>query len=299
MQAAEELELRPSPGADPGRAPGCVNGREPRNTLPGELPFEDTALPWWERPPFSPSTDFVSSSFARVLSSVTVPPAGESRSEFGSGSAAPVEAWSDAPGANEAAGATRDSFMGELAEEADALSYESALRRGTRAFAEHLPGRAADAPEWTPTDANSEDEAAQREPFAAPGTDAEKRLASVTIRLSRAECAQLKQRAAEAGLTLSAYVRSCTFEAEALRAQVKEAIHAIRSDAMRPDAIRGALREDAHQEPRVEARAPTPEKNPPTPEATPFPRPAPLPGDDARRRWWQLRPHAKSLSAQA
>jgi len=50
------------------------------------------------------------------------------------------------------------------------------------------------------------------------------RSASVTIRLSRAECARLHQRAAEAGLTVSAYLRSCAVEAEGLRAQVKQAL---------------------------------------------------------------------------
>ena len=39
-----------------------------------------------------------------------------------------------------------------------------------------------------------------------------------------AECARLHQRAAEAGLTVSAYLRSCALEAEALRAQVKQAL---------------------------------------------------------------------------
>ena len=58
--------------------------------------------------------------------------------------------------------------------------------------------------------------------IAAPDRDL--RSASVTIRLSRAECARLHQRAAEAGLTVSAYLRSCAVEAEALRAQVKQAL---------------------------------------------------------------------------
>jgi len=55
--------------------------------------------------------------------------------------------------------------------------------------------------------------------------------ASITIRMSVAECAQLRQRAAEAGMTISAYLRSCTFEAEALRGQVKEALVQLRSAA--------------------------------------------------------------------
>lgn len=53
--------------------------------------------------------------------------------------------------------------------------------------------------------------------------------ASVTIRMSEAECEQLHQRAAEAGVTISAYLRSCTFEAEALRAQVKETLAQLRA----------------------------------------------------------------------
>jgi predicted DNA binding CopG/RHH family protein len=53
--------------------------------------------------------------------------------------------------------------------------------------------------------------------------------ASITIRLSRAECAQLHRRAAEAGVTVSAYLRSCTFEAESLRAMVKDTLAQLRS----------------------------------------------------------------------
>ncbi len=53
--------------------------------------------------------------------------------------------------------------------------------------------------------------------------------ASVTIRLRKAECVQLQERANEAGLTVSAYLRSCVFEAEALRAQVREALVQFRS----------------------------------------------------------------------
>jgi predicted DNA binding CopG/RHH family protein len=62
-------------------------------------------------------------------------------------------------------------------------------------------------------------------------TAAERNLksASITIRLSRVECAQLRKRAAEAGLTVSAYLRSCTFEAESLRALVKDTLAQLRS----------------------------------------------------------------------
>ncbi len=65
----------------------------------------------------------------------------------------------------------------------------------------------------------------------------EKRMrASVTVRMSNAEFAQLQQRAAEAGLTVSAYLRSCTFEVETLRAQVKQALAELRTARAQPAA---------------------------------------------------------------
>jgi hypothetical protein len=56
----------------------------------------------------------------------------------------------------------------------------------------------------------------------------DRKCASVTVRMSQAECDQLRERAAEANMTISAYLRSCTFEAEALRAQVKEVLTELR-----------------------------------------------------------------------
>lgn len=56
------------------------------------------------------------------------------------------------------------------------------------------------------------------------------KCASITIRLSQTECTQLRIRAAEAGLTVSAYLRSCTFEAESLRALVKDTLAQLRTD---------------------------------------------------------------------
>lgn len=53
--------------------------------------------------------------------------------------------------------------------------------------------------------------------------------ASITIRLSETECAQLRRRASDAGLTVSAYLRSCTFEAENLRALVKDTLAQLRT----------------------------------------------------------------------
>jgi hypothetical protein len=58
--------------------------------------------------------------------------------------------------------------------------------------------------------------------------------ASITIRMNKAECAQLHRRAAEAGLTVSAYLRSCTVEAESLRTMVKETLAQLRSAPAKP-----------------------------------------------------------------
>lgn len=63
----------------------------------------------------------------------------------------------------------------------------------------------------------------------------ERKCASVTVRMSEVEAAQLQQRAAEAGLTVSAYLRSCTFEVEALRAQVKQALTELRATQAVPN----------------------------------------------------------------
>ena len=63
-----------------------------------------------------------------------------------------------------------------------------------------------------------------------PGTsrEAHRKSASITIRLSEAECAQLHERAQAAELTISAYLRSCIFEAESLRTQVRDALAQLR-----------------------------------------------------------------------
>ncbi len=56
----------------------------------------------------------------------------------------------------------------------------------------------------------------------------DRKCASITIRMSEGECEQLKKRAAEAGVTISAYLRSCTFEADSLRAEVKKTLAEMR-----------------------------------------------------------------------
>lgn len=66
--------------------------------------------------------------------------------------------------------------------------------------------------------------------LAANGGVAKKhRNASITIRVTAEEQAQLHERALDAGLSVSAYLRSCIFEAESLRSQVKEALAKMQS----------------------------------------------------------------------
>jgi predicted DNA binding CopG/RHH family protein len=130
-----------------------------------------------------------------------------------------------------------DAFEDDVA----TLSYERALR----AHARYRPGDAT--PSDSAGDSGSESPGATRISAASPlpqthaevapqvalnhSTALERNLksTSITIRMSRAECEQLRKRALDAGLTVSAYLRSCTFEAESLRAQVKEALTRLRT----------------------------------------------------------------------
>jgi len=152
----------------------------------------------------------ISSSFAGLLATLTAP-------QSAGADAAPP--WND----------------GDLGEDVATLSYEQALRT-------HARYRPADTGEWAAQGANSrscKEKTAgvpvRDESFVAKDSgglhersDGELRKASVTVRLSQAELERLRLRAVEAGLTISAYLRSCTFEAEALRAQVKNALAELR-----------------------------------------------------------------------
>ncbi len=124
-----------------------------------------------------------------------------------------------------------DDIAADIADDIAVISYENAIR--TQAGFD-LP---------------SEDSCTNQP--AAPG----KKSASITLRMSRAECAQLRKRAAAAGLTLSAYMRSCILDAETLRAQVREAL--------------------------AELRAATPDT----------PQPVAISANQPTRRWWQPWPH--------
>jgi hypothetical protein len=143
----------------------------------------------------------------------------------------------------------------DLGEDVATLSYERALRAHARYRPANRdldrdsdwvdksptpagdPGSGAHADAWIETGAGGAIHAAGAAVAAdaapglqtGPARESDLRSASVTIRLSRAECTRLHQRAAEAGLTVSAYLRSCAVEAEALREQVKQALAELRA----------------------------------------------------------------------
>jgi len=148
-----------------------------------------------------------------------------------------------------------------LADDIATLSYEQALRTHTRLRSNHAEGllprqddeqgdlrrqpslsdpansaAAATVPSVRP-DRNAAAEASVT--LGSAVFEESRRAASITIRLSNAESAQLRARAAQAGLSISAYLRSCIFEAETLRAQVREALAQFRSVSA-ADVTRGA-----------------------------------------------------------
>jgi len=111
--------------------------------------------------------------------------------------------------------------MSALGDDVATISYEQALRTHRRV---------------RPTESSPE-EVSSNSPAQAEPTEGKKagKTVSVTIRVTEGEGLQLHARAREAGLSVSAYLRSCIFEAESLRAQVKEALSQIRA-AMPQDA---------------------------------------------------------------
>ena len=133
-----------------------------------------------------------------------------------------------------------------LGEDVATLTYDEALRKHGRMRVEGVvsqgdAGLRAGAPEDTAPamasrvgsakdavacEAGAQDRTLPMEPA---GSNDSRKTGSITVRMSAAECAQLHARAAAAGMTLSAYLRSCVFEAESLRAQVKEALAELRA----------------------------------------------------------------------
>jgi hypothetical protein len=129
---------------------------------------------------------------------------------------------------------------GDLGEDVATLSYEQALRARARYRSAYRSdgspistgGLDADADVKAAIEGFAADAAPALQSATAPDRDL--RSASVTIRLSKGECARVHQRAVEAGLTVSAYLRSCALEAETLRAQVKQALAELKAGSEAP-----------------------------------------------------------------
>lgn len=117
-----------------------------------------------------------------------------------------------------------------LADDVAIISYEQALRSQRR-----VPPSAA-LPEC-----ETQPIAAAPPPQLLPIVAAKlRKTSSITLRLTQAEQVQLHERAAAAKLSVSAYLRSCIFEAESLRAQVKEALSEMKAaSASDPQVSRG------------------------------------------------------------
>jgi len=96
-------------------------------------------------------------------------------------------------------------------DDADSLSYEHALRRKRVASPAAL---------------------AMKERASTVLAVAEKRNALTTLRLTMQERDLLRQRASESSLSVSAYIRSCVFEVEMLRAEVKQLVAETRTNAV-------------------------------------------------------------------
>lgn len=137
--------------------------------------------------------------------------------------------------------------LDDLEPDVATLTYDSALRAHARYRPDQYPEK--DSPPKPIKEAPACDAAFQPESSSPAGalTKPESKLeqsrkrSSITIRLTQSECAQLQQRAAEAGLTLSAYLRSCTVEVDALRAQVKQALAELRASRPPQPRLRRAL----------------------------------------------------------
>lgn len=195
--------------------------------------------------PNATASTSASSSFAGLLAALAAP------------SQNPRAPFSDAPPpGKKSAPAWNDD---DLADDIATLSYERALRAHARyrspavadqAFAPSVEPEPAEPESIQPAFAQQKaspsslstaasqpepqfmaDADPESSPLRARASERNLKDASITIRVSKAESAQLHQRAAEAGLTVSAYLRSCTFEAELLRAEVKKALMDLKTGA--------------------------------------------------------------------
>jgi hypothetical protein len=110
-----------------------------------------------------------------------------------------------------------------LAADVATISYEPALRTRGRSRLEVC------APQGDAAAVETPGGGAGREKSEAGADPRPLKTASITVRFSAPENVQVRRRAAEAGLTVSAYLRSCTLEVEILRTQVKDTLAELRS----------------------------------------------------------------------
>ena len=153
-----------------------------------------------------PDMESVVGAISKLVSGLASASASDTASDTAS-QPAPFESLTAQPAAHPSGssgpfGATRTGIAGWAAEAASAMNSEPAPQ--------------------------SEYDGRQRGP-SHPSALHSRKTASVTIRMSEAECDQLHRRATEAGMTISAYLRSCSLEAEALRAQVKTVMAELRA----------------------------------------------------------------------
>lgn len=114
-----------------------------------------------------------------------------------------------------------------LEDDVATISYEQALRAHARFRPQAAPQqKAAPVEAGPPRQGSLFPTASVQTPNEPP-----RKSASVTVRMSAEECERLRKRAGEAGMTVSSYLRSCAFEVETLRTQVKDTLAQLRSPA--------------------------------------------------------------------
>lgn len=111
-----------------------------------------------------------------------------------------------------------------LEDDVSTISYEQALRAARRG---RVPVETSNQKVAGDPDEGLED--SRRMVKTAASGKKVRKGASITIRVTAEEQSQLQERAAAARLSVSAYLRSCIYEAEALRAEVKGALAQLQS----------------------------------------------------------------------
>ena len=111
-----------------------------------------------------------------------------------------------------------------LADDVSTISYEEALRSARRARGANMADGGLASQEISAGKVSG-----GIKPKRPDRSEKKGKGASITIRVTAEEHAQLHARSSSAGISVSAYLRSCIFDAEALRAEVKQAVARIES----------------------------------------------------------------------